>query len=99
MSKSNAAATVFYRKLVDAAKKMHTDFFMIPGDMVAYNGERYLLLEIPGGANQPMTAEIQHATQCHADDVINKTVRYDTLKPLAAMREKLLYNLGLNVKV
>ena len=44
-----------------------------------------------------MTAEIQRAT--HADDVINKKVRYDTLKPLAAMREKLLYNLDLNVKV
>ena len=32
----------------------------------------------------------------HDNVVINKTVRYDTLKPLAAMREKLLYNPELN---
>ena len=90
-----------YPKLVDAAKKMHTDFFMVPGDMVSYHGERYLLLATSGPPNQPMTggltATIQRAT--HVDTVINKKVRYDTLIPLAAMREKLLYNLELNVQV
>ena len=86
-----------YPKLVDAAKKMRTDFFLIPGDMVSYCAERYLLLEVTGAPNQPMTAVIQRAT--HADAVIEKTVRYDTLTPLAAMREKLLYDLELNVQV
>ena len=44
-----------------------------------------------------MTAVMQRAT--HADAVIEKTVRYDTLTPLAAMREKLLYDLELSVQV
>ena len=36
-----------------------------------------------------MTATIQQAT--HADAVATKVVKYDTLRPLASMREKLLY--------
>ena len=70
---------------------MGTDFFMVPGDMVTYNGERWLLLDTTGSPNQPMTARIKQAT--HADAVAEKVVRYDTLKPLASMREQ---HLGMN---
>ena len=60
--------------------------------MVSYKGEKWLLLEVTGSpiANQPMTAKIQYAT--HADTVAIKVVKYDTLRPLASMREKLLYD-------
>ena len=44
-----------------------------------------------------MTARIQQAT--HADAVAEKVVRYDTLKPLASMREQHLYQLELDVHV
>ena len=84
-----------YPKLAEAAQKMGTDFFMIPGDMVSYSGERWLLLDTTGSPNQPMTARIQQAT--HADAVAEKVVRYDTLKPLASMREQHLYQLELEV--
>ena len=57
--------------------------------MVSYRGKKWLLLEVTGSPNQPMTAKIQQAT--HADAVAMKTVKYDTLRPLASMREKLLY--------
>ena len=63
-----------------------TDFYLVEGDMVSYHGERWLLLEITGSPNLPMTARIQQAT--HADAVTIKVVRYDTLRPLASMRGK-----------
>ena len=76
---------------------MGTDFFMIPGDVVSYKGERWLLLDTTGSPNQPMTARIRQAT--HADAVAEKVVRYDTLKPLASMREQHLYQLELEVNM
>ena len=78
-----------YPKLSAIAKQQGTDFYLVVGDMVSYNGEKWLLLEITGSPNQPMTAQIQQAT--HADAVAIKVVRYDTLRPLASMREKLRY--------
>ena len=68
-----------YPKLAEAAQKMGTDFFMIPGDMVSYGGERWLLLDTTGSPNQPMTARIQQATP--ADAVAEKVLRCDTLTP------------------
>ena len=86
-----------YPKLAEAARKMGTDFFMVPGDMVSYRGERWLLPETTGSPNQPMTARIQQAT--HADAVAEKVVKYDTLTPLASMREQHLYHLELEVNM
>ena len=65
--------------------------------MVSYHGERWLLLEVTGSPNQPMTACIQQAT--HAHDVAVKVVKYDTLRPLASMREKLMYTAEMIAKV
>ena len=81
-----------YPKLSAIAKQMGTDFYLVEGDMVSYRGEKWLLLEVTGSPNQPMTTKIQQAT--HADAVATKTVKYDTLRPLASMREKLLYAAG-----
>jgi hypothetical protein len=78
-----------YPKLAAIAKQLGTDFYLVEGDMVSYKGEKWLLLAVPGSPNQPMTATIQQAT--HADAVATKVVKYDTLRPLASMREKLLY--------
>ena len=78
-----------YPKLSAIAKQLGTDFYLVEGDMVSYRGEKWLLLEVTGPPNQPMTAKIQQAT--HADAVANKVVKCDTLRPLASMREKLLY--------
>ena len=88
--RDRAHRKTLYPKLAEAARKMHmgTDFFMIPGGMVSYSGERWLLLDTTGSPNQPMTARIQQAT--HADALAEKVVRYDTLTPLvlASMREQ-----------
>ena len=84
-------------KMAEAVRKMGTDFFMLPGDMVSCMGERWLLLDTTGSPNQPMTARIQQAT--HADAVAEKVVRYDTLKPLASMRDQHLYQLELEVNM
>ena len=43
------------------------------GDMVSYRGDKWLLLEVTGSPNQPMTAKIQQAT--HADAVAIKVVK------------------------
>ena len=86
-----------YPKLSAIAKQQGTDFYLVEGDMVSYHGERWLLLEITGSPNQPMTARIQQAT--HADAVAIKVVRYDTLRPLASMREQLLYTAEAVAKV
>ena len=75
-----------YPNLAEAARKMGTDVFTIPGNMISYKGERWLLLDTTGSPNQPMTAHIQQAT--HADAVTEKVVRYDTMKPPAIMREQ-----------
>jgi hypothetical protein len=45
-----------YPKLAEAAQKMGTDFFMIPGDMVSYGGERWLLLGTTGSPNLHRTS-------------------------------------------
>ena len=66
-----------YPKCSAIAKQLGTDFYLVEGDMVSYHGERWLLLEVTGSPNQPMTARIQQAT--HADAVAIKVVRYDTL--------------------
>ena len=79
-----------YPKLAAVAKQLGTDFYLVEGDMVSHRGEKWLLLEVTGSPNQPMTAKIQQAT--HADAVAIKVVKYDTLRPLASMREKLLYD-------
>ena len=84
-----------YPKLAAVAKQLGTDFYLVEGDMVSYNGEKWLLLEVTGSPNQPMTAKIQQAT--HADAVAIKVVKYDTLRPLASMREKLLYDAEVTV--
>ena len=86
-----------YPKLSKIATQQGTDFYLITGDMVSYEGERWLLLEVTGSPNQEMTARIQQAT--HADAVATKTVRYDTLRPLASMREQLVYDAEVNVEV
>ena len=86
-----------YPKLSKIAKQQGTDFYLITGDMVSHEGERWLLLEVTGSPNQEMTARIQQAT--HADVVATKTVRYDTLHPLASMREQLVYDAEVNVEV
>ena len=53
--------------------------------MVSYQGQRWKLLDLHGPPNQPITADIQQAT--HADAVLTKTVRYETLQNLSATRE------------
>ena len=78
-----------YPKLSTIAKQHGTDFYLMIGDMVSYNGERWLLLDVTGPPNQEITALIQQAT--HADAVATKLVRYDTLRPLASAREQLMY--------
>ena len=78
-----------YPKLAAIAKQLGTDFYLVEGDMVSYKGETWLLLAVTGSPNQPMTAKIQQAT--HADSVATNVVKYDTMRPLASMREKLLY--------
>ena len=78
-----------YPKLPAIAKQLGTDFYLVEGDVVSYRGEKWLLLAVTGSPNQPMTAKIQQAT--HADAVAIKVVKYDTLRPLASMRERLLY--------
>ena len=80
---------ILYPKLSAIAKQQGADFYLVVGDVVSYNGEKWLLLEITGSPYQPMTAQIQQAT--HADAVAIKVVRYDTLRPLASMRGKLRY--------
>ena len=84
-----------HSKLANDASARVTDFHLIPGDMVSYAGERWKLLAVRGPPNQPITADIQQAT--HADAVLTKTVRYDTLQNLSASREKL--NLQLDTVV
>ena len=84
-----------HSKLAKDASARVTDFHLIPGDMVSYAGERWKLLAVRGPPNQPITADIQQAT--HADAVLTKTVRYDTLQNLSASREKL--NLQLDTVV
>ena len=37
-----------YPKLAAVAKQLGTDFYLVEGDMVSYNGEKWLLLEAPG---------------------------------------------------
>ena len=78
-----------FPKLGAIAKQQGTDFYLQVGDLVSYGGEKWLLLEITGSPNQPMTARIQQTT--HADAVAIKTVRYGNLRPLASMWEKLRY--------
>ena len=78
-----------YPKLSAIAKQHGTDFYLVEGDMVSCHGERWLLLEVTGSPNQPMTVHMQQAT--HADAVAVKVVRYHTLRPLASMREQLMY--------
>ena len=86
-----------FSKLVKDASMRVTDFYMLPGDMVSYQGERWKLLGVLGPPNQPITAKIQQAT--HADAVRTKLVRYDTLQNLSAAREKLDVKVDLIVKV
>ena len=86
-----------YPKLSAIAKHLGTDFYLVEGDMVSYRGENWLLLEVTGSPNQPMTAKIQQVT--HADAVAIKIVKYDTLRPLASMCEKLLYAADVQAKV
>ena len=86
-----------YPKLSAIAKQLGTDFYLVEGDMVSYRGDKWLLLEVTGSPNQPMTAKIQQAT--YADAVAIKVVKYDTLRPLASMREKLLYTADVKAKV
>ena len=74
-----------FSKLVATSSKRVTDFFLLPGDMVSYQGQRWKLLDLHGPPNQPITADIQQAT--HADAVLTKTVRYETLQNLSAARE------------
>ena len=78
-----------YPKPSAIAKQQGTDLYLVEGDnvMVSYHGERWLLLD--GSPIQPMTARIQQTT--HADAVAAKVVRYGTLRPLASMREQLMY--------
>ena len=85
-----------YSKLSKDASARVTDFHLVPGDMVSYVGERWKLLAVHGPPNQPITADIQQAT--HADAVLTKTVRYDTLQNLSAAREKLNLQLDAVVK-
>ena len=77
-----------FRKLAKDAAMHVTEFYMLPGDMVSYQGERWKLLEVLGPPNQPITAEIQQAT--HADAVRTIHVRYDTLQSLSAACENLM---------
>ena len=74
-----------FSKLVATSSKRVTVFFLLPGDMVSYQGQRWKLIDHHGPPNQPITADIQQAT--HADAVLTKTVRYETLQNLSACRE------------
>ena len=76
-----------FSKLVNDTSMCVADFYMLPGGMVSYQGERWKLVEVFDPPNQPITAKIQQAT--HADAVRTKHVRYDTLQNLSAAREKL----------
>ena len=78
-----------YPKLSAIATQLGTEFYLVEGDMVSYRGDKWLLPEVTGSPNQPMTARLQQAM--HADAVSIEVVKYDTLRPLASMREKLLY--------
>ena len=78
-----------YPKVAAIVKQLGTEFYLMGGDMVSCKGEKWLLLAVTGSSNQPMTAEIQQAT--HAGAVAIKVVTYDTVRSLAIMRKKLLY--------
>ena len=58
---------ILYPKLSAIAKQQGTDFYLVVGDMVSYNGEKWLLLDITGSPNQPilMTAQTHLYSKQH----------------------------------
>ena len=88
-----------HSKIAKDASARVTDFHLVPGDIVSYAGERWKRLAVRGPPNQPITADTQQAT--HADAVLTKTVRYDTLQnlELSAACEKLNLQLDAVVKI
>ena len=74
---------------VTADRRYTTQFTLLPGDYVSYDGKNYKLLDISDKSpTDPVKATIRSTDH---DGSITKTVRYSTLRPLATPRPELTF--------
>ena len=75
---------------VEANRHYTTQFTLLPGDYVSYDGNTYKLLDInDASATEPVKATIRATDH---DGSTTKTVRYSTLRPLATPRPELTFS-------
>jgi len=74
----------------NVGRQRTTQFTLRPGDQVSYEGQKYTLLElIQSTPTEPTTAHIRSVS---SDDTSTKTVRYNTLRPLASPRPSRMHS-------